>query len=168
MRRVVVTGIGIVSSIGTDADAVTQSLRDGTSGIVAAPDYAELGFRSQVKGAVDIDLSEHIDRKQMRFMGEGAGYAVVAMQQAVADSGLSEAEVSHPRTGLIAGSGGPSTANLLAAADITREKGPKTGWPLHGAHAVCRRLCRPVLRLSLKSKVLITQFHLPALPQRIV
>ena len=129
MRRVVVTGIGIVSSIGTDADAVTQSLRNGTSGIVAAPDYAELGFRSQVKGAVDIDLSEHIDRKQMRFMGVGAGYAVVAMQQAVADSGLSEAEVSHPRTGLIAGSGGPSTANLLAAADITREKGPKRVGP---------------------------------------
>ena len=129
MRRVVVTGIGIVSSIGTDADAVTQSLRNGTSGIIAAPDYAELGFRSQVKGAVDIDLSEHIDRKQMRFMGEGAGYAVVAMQQAVADSGLSEAEVSHPRTGLIAGSGGPSTANLLAAADITREKGPKRVGP---------------------------------------
>ncbi|MDC3287011.1 beta-ketoacyl-ACP synthase I [Alphaproteobacteria bacterium] len=129
MRRVVVTGIGIVSSIGTDADAVTQSLRNGTSGIVAAPDYAELGFRSQVKGAVDINLSEHIDRKQMRFMGEGAGYAVVAMQQAVADSGLSEAEVSHPRTGLIAGSGGPSTANLLAAADITREKGPKRVGP---------------------------------------
>ena len=129
MRRVVVTGIGIVSSIGTDTDAVTQSLRNGTSGIIAAPDYAELGFRSQVKGAVDIDLSEHIDRKQMRFMGEGAGYAVVAMQQAVADSGLSEAEVSHPRTGLIAGSGGPSTANLLAAADITREKGPKRVGP---------------------------------------
>ena len=129
MRRVVVTGIGIVSSIGTDADAVTQSLRNGTSGIIAAPDYAELGFRSQVKGAVDIDLLEHIDRKQMRFMGEGAGYAVVAMQQAVADSGLSEAEVSHPRTGLIAGSGGPSTANLLAAADITREKGPKRVGP---------------------------------------
>ena len=129
MRRVVVTGIGIVSSIGTDADAVTQSLRNGTSGIVAAPDYAEFGFRSQVKGAVDIDLSEHIDRKQMRFMGEGAGYAVVAMQQAVADSGLSEAEVSHPRTGLIAGSGGPSTANLLAAADVTREKGPKRVGP---------------------------------------
>ena len=129
MRRVVVTGIGIVSSIGTDADAVTQSLRNGTSGIIAAPDYAELGFRSQVKGAVDIDLSERIDRKQMRFMGEGAGYAVVAMQQAVADSGLSEAEVSHPRTGLIAGSGGPSTANLLAAADITREKGPKRVGP---------------------------------------
>jgi len=129
MRRVVVTGIGIVSSIGTDAEAVTTSLRNGSSGIVAAPDYAELGFRSQVKGAVDIDLSEHIDRKQMRFMGEGAGYAVVAMQQAVADSGLSEADISNPRTGLIAGSGGPSTANLLAAAEITREKGPKRVGP---------------------------------------
>ena len=129
MRRVVVTGIGIVSSIGTDAEAVTTSLRNGASGIVAAPDYAELGFRSQVKGAVDIDLTDHIDRKQMRFMGEGAGYAVVAMQQAVADSGLSEADISNPRTGLIAGSGGPSTANLLAAADITREKGPKRVGP---------------------------------------
>ncbi len=129
MRRVVVTGIGIVSSIGIDVEAVTTSLRNGASGIVAAPDYAELGFRSQVKGAVDIDLTDHIDRKQMRFMGEGAGYAVVAMQQAVADSGLNEADISNPRTGLIAGSGGPSTANLLAAADITREKGPKRVGP---------------------------------------
>ena len=94
MRRVVITGIGIVSSIGNDAGAVTRSLRDGRSGIVAAPDYAELGFRSQVKGAVDIDLSEHIDRKQMRFMGEGAGYAVVAMQQAVSDSGLEKSDIS--------------------------------------------------------------------------
>ena len=129
MRRVVITGIGIVSSIGNDATAVTQSLRDGRSGVVAAPDYAELGFRSQVKGAVDIDLSEHIDRKQMRFMGEGAGYAVVAMQQAVADSGLEKSDISNPRTGLIAGSGGPSTANMLTAFDTTREKGPKRVGP---------------------------------------
>ena len=129
MRRVVITGIGIVSSIGNDATAVTQSLRDGRSGIVAAPDYAELGFRSQVKGAVDIDLSEHIDRKQMRFMGEGSGYAVVAMQQAVADSGLEKSDISNPRTGLIAGSGGPSTANMLTAFDTTREKGPKRVGP---------------------------------------
>lgn len=129
MRRVVITGIGIVSSIGNDAAAVTRSLRDGRSGIVAAPDYAELGFRSQVKGAVDIDLSEHIDRKQMRFMGEGAGYAVVAMQQAVADSGLEKSDISNPRTGLIAGSGGPSTANMLTAFDTTREKGPKRVGP---------------------------------------
>ena len=129
MRRVVITGLGIVSSIGTDAEAVTTSLREGRSGIVAAPDYTELGFRSQVKGAVDIDLSEHIDRKQMRFMGEGAAYAVVAMQQAVADSGLTAADVSNPRTGLIAGSGGPSTANMLTAFDTTREKGPKRVGP---------------------------------------
>ena len=129
MRRVVITGIGIASSIGNDAAAVTRSLRDGRSGIVAAPDYAELGFRSQVKGAVDIDLSEHIDRKQMRFMGEGAGYAVVAMQQAVTDSGLEKSDVSNPRTGLIAGSGGPSTANMLTAFDTTREKGPKRVGP---------------------------------------
>ena len=129
MRRVVITGIGIVSSIGNDAAAVTRSLRDGRSGIVAAPDYAELGFRSQVKGAVDIDLSEHIDRKQMRFMGEGAGYAVVAMQQAVADSGLEKSDISSPRSGLIAGSGGPSTANMLTAFDTTREKGPKRVGP---------------------------------------
>ena len=129
MRRVVITGLGIVSSIGTDAEAVTASLRESRSGIVAAPDYAELGFRSQVKGAVDIDLAEHIDRKQMRFMGEGAAYAVVAMQQAVADSGLTVADVSNPRTGLIAGSGGPSTANMLTAFDTTREKGPKRVGP---------------------------------------
>ena len=129
MRRVVVTGIGIVSSIGNNADEVRQSLYDGRSGIVAAPDFAELGFRSQIKGSVDIDLAELIDRKQMRFMGEGAAYAVVAMQQAVADSGLTEAEISHPRTGLIAGSGGPSTANMLTAFDTTREKGPKRVGP---------------------------------------
>ncbi len=129
MRRVVITGIGIVSSIGTDADSVTQSLREAKSGIVAAPDYKELGFRSQVKGAVDIDLTAHIDRKQMRFMGEGAAYAVVAMQQAVIDSGLTAAEISNPRTGLIAGSGGPSTANMLTAFDTTRDKGPKRVGP---------------------------------------
>jgi len=129
MRRVVITGIGIVSSIGNNADEVRQSLYDGRSGIVAAPDFSELGFRSQIKGSVDIDLAELIDRKQMRFMGEGAAYAVVAMQQAVADSGLTEAEISHPRTGLIAGSGGPSTANMLTAFDTTREKGPKRVGP---------------------------------------
>ena len=129
MRRVVITGIGIVSSIGNNADEVRQSLYDGRSGIVAAPDFAELGFRSQIKGSVDIDLAELIDRKQMRFMGEGAAYAVVAMQQAVADSGLTEAEISHPRTGLVAGSGGPSTANMLTAFDTTREKGPKRVGP---------------------------------------
>ena len=129
MRRVVITGLGIVSSIGNNAEEVTDSLRTGRSGIVAAPDYAELGFRSQVKGSVKMDVSEHVDRKQLRFMGEGAAYAVLAMEQAVADSGLEESDVSNPRTGLIAGSGGPSTANMLTAFDTTREKGPKRVGP---------------------------------------
>lgn len=129
MRRVVITGLGIVSSIGNNAEEVTESLRTGRSGIVAAPDYAELGFRSQVKGSVKMDVSEHVDRKQLRFMGEGAAYAVLAMEQAVADAGLEESDVSNPRTGLIAGSGGPSTANMLTAFDTTREKGPKRVGP---------------------------------------
>ena len=125
MRRVVITGIGIVSSIGNNVDKVTSSLRHGTSGIVAAPEYTELGFRSQVHGTVKLDVAEHIERKQLRFMGEGAAYAVLAMEQAIADAGLGDSQVSHVKTGLVAGSGGPSTANLLAAFDITREKGPK-------------------------------------------
>jgi len=125
MRRVVITGIGIVSSIGNNVDEVTSSLRHGTSGIVAAPEYTVLGFRSQVHGTVKLDVAEHIDRKQLRFMGEGAAYAVLAMEQAIADAGLDDNQVSHVKTGLVAGSGGPSTANLLAAFDITREKGPK-------------------------------------------
>jgi len=129
MRRVAITGIGIVSSIGNNVAEVTESLRNGQSGIVAAPEYAELGFRSQIHGSVKLDVAEHIDRKQMRFMGEGAAYAVLAMEQAIADSGLGEDDVSNPRTGLIAGSGGPSTANMLTAFDTTREKGPKRVGP---------------------------------------
>ncbi len=125
MRRVAITGVGIVSSIGNNVSEVTHSLRNGTSGIVAAPEYTELGFRSQVHGTVKLDVAEHIDRKQLRFMGEGAAYAVLAMEQAIADAGLEDSHVSNARTGLVAGSGGPSTANLLAAFDITREKGPK-------------------------------------------
>ena len=125
MRRVAITGIGIVSSIGNNVEEVTNALRNGTSGIVASPEYAKLGFRSQVHGTVKLDVTEHIDRKQLRFMGEGAAYAVLAMEQAIADAGLDDHLVSHVKTGLVAGSGGPSTANLLAAFDITREKGPK-------------------------------------------
>ena len=106
MRRVAITGIGIVSSIGNNVAEVTQSLREGRSGIVHAPEYAELGFRSQIHGTVKMDIAEHIDRKQLRFMGDGAAYAVLAMEQAIADSGLDEDQVSNPRTGLIAGSGG--------------------------------------------------------------
>ena len=129
MRRVAITGIGIVSSIGNNVDEVTASLREGRSGIVHAPEYTELGFRSQVHGTVKMDVAEHIDRKQLRFMGEGAAYAVLSMEQAIADSGLPEELVSNPRTGLIAGSGGPSTANMLTAFDTTREKGPKRVGP---------------------------------------
>ena len=125
MRRVAITGIGIVSSIGNNVSEVTNSLRNGTSGIVAAPEYTELGFRSQVHGTVKLDVADHVDRKQLRFMGEGAAYAVLAMKQAIADAGLEDHQVSNERSGLVAGSGGPSTANLLAAFDITREKGPK-------------------------------------------
>ena len=125
MRRVAITGIGVVSSIGNNVSEVTNSLRNGTSGIVAAPEYTELGFRSQVHGTVKLDVADHVDRKQLRFMGEGAAYAVLAMEQAIADAGLDDHQVSNERSGLVAGSGGPSTANLLAAFDITREKGPK-------------------------------------------
>ena len=125
MRRVAITGIGIVSSIGNNVSEVTNSLRNGTSGIVAAPEYTELGFRSQVHGTVKLDVADHVDRKQLSFMGEGAAYAVLAMEQAIADARLEDHQVSNERSGLVAGSGGPSTANLLAAFDITREKGPK-------------------------------------------
>ena len=125
MRRVVITGIGITSSIGVSLAEVQKSLKSGTSGIVAAPEYAEFGFRSLIHGTVKLNLSDHIDRKRMRFMGDGAAYSVLAMEQAVADSGLSDHEVSHPKTGLIAGAGGPSTYNLMVAADTTRAKGAK-------------------------------------------
>ncbi|WP_422364412.1 beta-ketoacyl-ACP synthase I [Pyruvatibacter mobilis] len=125
MRRVVVTGMGIVSSIGNNVEEVTASLRAGKSGIVAEPTYAEMGFRSQVAGALKIDLEEALDRKTRRFMGDGAAYAYLAMQQAIADAGLEEAEISNERTGAILGSGGPTTQAIVAAADVTREKGPR-------------------------------------------
>ncbi|MEM9010133.1 MAG: beta-ketoacyl-ACP synthase I [Pseudomonadota bacterium] len=123
MRRVVVTGIGIVSSIGNDVGEVLTSLREGRSGISFAPDYAEHGFKCQVHGAPAIDLAAHVDKRQMRFMGDGAAYNFIAMEQAIADSGLTEAEVSHERSGLIMGSGGPSTKNLFNAHQTVLEKG---------------------------------------------
>ena len=125
MRRVVVTGLGIVSSIGNNQDEVTASLREGRSGIVAAPEYKELGFRCHVHGTVKLDPADHVDRRILRFMGPGAAYNYIAMAQAIADAGLEESDVSNERTGLIMGSGGPSTSNQVDAADITREKGPK-------------------------------------------
>ncbi|MBN2629835.1 MAG: beta-ketoacyl-ACP synthase I [Rhodobacteraceae bacterium] len=123
MRRVVITGIGIVSPIGNSAAEVEASLRAGTSGIVFAPEYAERGFRSQVHGQPNIVLEDHIDKRDLRFMGDGAAYTFIAMQQAVADSGLTEAEISHDRTGIIVGSGGPSTKSFFKAHNIVRESG---------------------------------------------
>jgi 3-oxoacyl-[acyl-carrier-protein] synthase-1 len=123
MRRVVITGIGIVSSIGNNKKEVTSSLRQGRSGIEYIPEYKELGFRSQVAGTVNLDPEELIDRKLYRFMGNSAAYNYIAMREAVEDSGLSEAMVSSERTGLIAGSGGASTENVALAVDTLREKG---------------------------------------------
>ncbi|MBN8290432.1 beta-ketoacyl-ACP synthase I [Rhodobacter sp. NTK016B] len=130
MRRVVITGIGIISPIGNSAAEVDASLRAGKSGIVAAPEYTERGFRSQVQGMPQIDLAAHIDKRDLRFMGAGAAYNFLAMQQAIADSGLEDKDVSNERTGLITGSGGPSTANLFVAHNTVVEKGsPKRMGP---------------------------------------
>jgi len=125
MKRVVVTGLGIVSSIGNNRTEVIESLREGRSGIVFADIYKELGFRSQIHGAVNIDLDAFIDRKIKRFMGDGAAFNYIAMQQAIDDSGLDDKDVSNVRTGLVMGSGGPSTSNLVEAADILRARGVK-------------------------------------------
>ncbi|MBD3633691.1 MAG: beta-ketoacyl-ACP synthase I [Methylophaga sp.] len=125
MRRVVVTGLGITSCLGLDAATVTESLRQGRSGIRFKQDYADMGFRSHVAGTIDIDFKEYIDRKTLRFMGDAAAYSYIAMQQAIDDAGLKEEQVSNIRTGLIMGSGGASSSNQVEAADILREKGLK-------------------------------------------
>ena len=130
MRRVVITGIGVVSPIGNTAEEVTDSLRTGRSGIRAAEDYVEHGFRSCIHGKPDIDPAEHIDKRNLRFMGPGAANNFIAMEQAIADSGLEQNDVSNVRTGLIMGSGGPSTSNFFAAHRIVMEKGsPKRMGP---------------------------------------
>ena len=130
MRRVVITGIGIISPIGNDAAEVEASLRAGKSGIIFAEDYAEHGFRSQVKGQPQIDLTAHIDKRDLRFMGPGAAYNFLAMKQALADSGLAESDISNERSGLIMGSGGPSTSNFFQAFDAVINKGaPKKMGP---------------------------------------
>lgn len=125
MRRVVITGMGIVSCLGQDIESVADSLKTGKSGIRHNPSYAEMGLRSHVSGTVEIDLDALIDRKTKRFMGDAAAFAYISMQQAIADAGLSEEQISHPRVGLIAGSGGASTLNQMEAVDILREKGVK-------------------------------------------
>lgn len=123
MRRVVVTGLGIVSSIGNNVDEVLASLKAGTSGIVASPDMIEHGFRSQIAGMLKLDVAEFIDKRTLRFMGAGAAYAHIAMSQAIADAGLTEAEIVNERTGLVAGSGGPSTSAMLTAHQTVAKTG---------------------------------------------
>ncbi len=125
LKRVVVTGMGIVSCIGNNQDEVVVSLKEGKSGIVFAEKYAEMGFRSHVHGQPNIDIAAHVDKRVLRFMGEGAAYNYIAMEQAINDAGLEKSDVSNERTGLIMGSGGPSTGNLIDAAAIAQEKGPK-------------------------------------------
>ena len=129
MKRVVVTGIGIVSSIGDNKESVAAALRAGKSGIVYSDEYEERGFRSHVHGAPKIDIDEKMDRKSRRFMGDGAAYNYIAMQEAISDSGLQPEDISNPLTGLIMGSGGPSTKNLLMAFDTAREKSAKKVGP---------------------------------------
>lgn len=129
MKRVVVTGMGIVSCLGNNISAVLDSLRAGRSGIKFQESYKEMGFRSLVAGSIDIDLASLIDRKILRFMGNAAAYTYLSMQQAIADAGLNEDQVSNERTGIIMGSGGASSMNLVEAADIVREKGIKRVGP---------------------------------------
>ena len=129
MRRVVVTGIGIVSSIGNNADEVLASLREAKSGITFTPEYAELGFRSQVHAAPTIEWETMVDRRAARFLAQGTAFGHIAMEQAIADAGLDESQVSNERTGLIVGSGGPSTKSIIEAAQTAKERGPKRVGP---------------------------------------
>ncbi len=129
LKRVVITGMGIVSPIGNNKEEVKNSLLDSKSGIVFSEEYKDMGFRSQVHGAVNINFEDHLEKKDLRFMGEGAAYTAIAMKEAIKDANLNDDLISNVNTGLIAGSGGPSTANLLKAFDIARNKGPKRVGP---------------------------------------
>ena len=140
MRRVVITGMGITSCLGNDLDTVSSALRESRSGIVALPDHAEAGLRSQVGGRVDIDLDTQIDRKLKRFMSDAAAYSYIALRDAIADAGLDEAQVSHLRTGLIAGSGGGSSQWQVEAADLLRNRGVRKVGP----YMVPRTMCSTV------------------------
>ncbi|RTE86859.1 MULTISPECIES: beta-ketoacyl-ACP synthase I [Gammaproteobacteria] len=129
MKRAVITGMGIVSSIGNNSDEVLDALKHGRSGITRSESFAEMGLRCQVWGDLKIDVSEHIDRKALRFMGDAAAYAYISLEQAIADAGLTDEEVSNERTGLVVGSGGASGEHQVAAADTLREKGVKRVGP---------------------------------------
>ena len=150
MRRVVVTGIGIVSSIGNNKEEVLDSLKVGRSGIVFCKEYEELGFRSHVHGSVKLKIEDHLDRKQSRFMGDGAAYNYIAMEEAIADSGLEEGDITNERTGLIMGSGGPSMKNMVQAVDTMREKNAKRVGPF----------VVPKVMSSTNSATLATPFHI--------
>jgi len=149
MRRVVVTGLGIVSCLGNDPATVSESLAESRSGIRAMPDYPAAGLRSHIAGVPQIVVGEHVDRRDLRFMGDAAAFAAIAMARAIAGSGLTEAQVSHPRTGLIAGTGGGSPANIVEAADTLRERGLRKV----GATRVPRTMCSTV------AACLATSFH---------
>ena len=153
MKRVVITGMGLVSCLGNDRTSVAQSLRESRSGIRAIPEYAQLGFRSQVGGMPDIDLDALIDRKQRRFMGDASAFAHVSMADAIKDAGLSADAVADPRIGVIAGSGGGSCANQVEAADLLRAKGVRRVGP----YMVTRTMCSTV------SANLATAFHIRGL-----
>ena len=137
MRRVVITGIGIVSSIGSNAEEVKKSLFDCTPGISKAIGYDNLGFKSQVYGSPNIDLEENIDRKKLRFLADGSAWAFIAAEQAITDAELDESDVSNERTGLIVGTGGPSTRAIVKAADQTRDRGAKHVGPFVVPKAMC-------------------------------
>ncbi len=150
VRRVVVTGLGIVSSIGNNKEEVLNSLKQGRSGIEFCEAYREFGFRSHVHGSLKIDLDQLVERKLRRFMGDGAAYNYVAMEQAIAEAGLKPNEVSHERTGMIMGSGGPSTRNLVLSADALRQKGARKVGPF----------MVPRTMSSTNSATLATPFHI--------
>jgi len=137
MRRVVITGMGIVSSIGNNSQEVLSSLREAKSGIVAAEDYTRLGFRCQVHGAPTLDWEQVLDRRTRRFMSASSAWNYISMQQAIQDAGLEKDEISDTRSGLIMGSGGPSTRAIIESADVTREKAPKKVGPFAVPKAMC-------------------------------
>src|SRR6478672_9993604 len=153
MRRVAVTGMGIVSSIGNNCQEVLASLREAKSGIVRAEKYAELGFRCQVHGEPHLDWEPQVPRKPRRFMSDGIGWNYIAMEQAIRDAGLEEKDVINERTGIIMGSGGPSTRAIVQAADTTREKGPKKVGPFEV----------PKSMSSTNSATLSTPYHIKGL-----
>jgi len=163
-ERVVITGLGVISCLGNDAGEVKDALFNGRSGISVRQDHIDAGMRSHIAGTPQIDLAEHIDRKQWRFMGDAAGYAYLSLQQAIAHAGLTPEQVSNPRTGIVAGSGGASSANQVEAADILRDRGIRRVGPYRVTQTMgstvsaclphrsrlkvsttpCRRLAQPV------------------------